>query len=173
MQFRFLAVCFFFLNTIASAAPAPESIPGPLLDQVERLTELLRDSYAVGYPEGTMFKIVKPAKGEQLSLAVFTVEGFGGGNNHTQYFAAFNYDTDEEGKRPHFTFIDVIPIAGKGWRGIMNLNAKVVRNSKTYETEIFIPAQDVGPDDAPNFPSKKTTIRLLLKDGRLAEVKKP
>ena len=117
-----------------------------------------------------MVQFVKPREGEEIVLVVFTVEGFGTGNNHTQYFAVFSPETDEKGKQ-HFSLIDVMPVAGKGWRGVMNLNAKVTRGSKSNEAFIAIDALEVAGDDAPNFPSKKVTINLLLKGGRLVEQK--
>lgn len=157
-------------SAVVAAAPVSIKAPKPLLAQVHRLTELLRDSYAVWYPDATMVQLVKVHEGEELALVVFTVEGFGGGNNHTQYFAAFTPETDEKGKQ-HFSLIDVIPIAGKGWRGVMNLSAKVTRNPKSNETLIAFDGLDVAGDDAPNFPSKKVTINLLLKGSRLVEQK--
>ena len=167
-----LFVTFFcLLCTVVSAATPPRHAPKAIIDQVQRLTELLRDSYAVGYPAATMVQMVKLSKDEELVLTVFTVEGFGGGNNHMQYFAAFQLDTDEDGKHPHFTLIDVIPIAGKGWRGVQSLKAKVASGSEAGEKIISFEAYDVVEDDAPNFPSKKVTVSLLLKDGRLSEQK--
>lgn len=157
---------------LVSAAPASIKASKPLLAQVERLIELLRDSYAVGYPDATMVQLLKGGEGEELALVVFTIEGFGGGNNHTQYFAAFIPQTNEKGKQ-HFSLIDVMPIAGKGWRGVMNLKAKVTKNPKTGETLIAFDGLEVAGDDAPNFPSKKVTINLLLKGGRLVEQKLP
>jgi hypothetical protein len=157
-------------STLIAAAPASIKVPKPLLAQVQCLTELLRDSYAVWYPDATMVQFVKPREGEEIALVVFTVEGFGGGNNHTQYFAVFSPETDEKGKQ-HFSLVDVMPIAGKGWRGVMNLNAKVSRGPKSNEALIAIDALEVAGDDAPNFPSKKVTINLLLKGGRLVEQK--
>ena len=168
-QLLVLVLCV-VTSGLVSAAPASIKAPKPLLAQVERLTELLRDSYAVGYPDAMMVQLVKVREGEELALVVFTVEGFGGGNNHTQYFAAFTPEIDEKGKQ-HFSLIDVVPIAGKGWRGVMNLNAKVTRNPKTAETLIAFGGLEVAGDDAPNFPSKKVTINLLLKGGRLVEKK--
>lgn len=168
---RILVLLFCLISTgLAAAAPVSIKAPKPLLAQVQRLSELLRDSYAVWYPDATMVQLVKVREGEALALVVFTVEGFGGGNNHTQYFAAFTPETDEKGKQ-HFSLVDVIPIAGKGWRGIMNLKAKVTRNLKSNETLIAFDGLEVVGDDAPNFPSKKVTISLLLKDGRLTEHK--
>ena len=164
-----LVVCL-VTSVLVSAAPASVKAPKPLLVQVQRLTELLRDSYAVWYPDATMVQFAKVREGEELVFVVFTVEGFGGGNNHTQYFAAFTPETDEKGNQ-HFSLIDVIPIAGKGWRGVMTLNAKVTRNPKSNETLIAFDGLEVAGDDAPNFPGKKVTINLLLKGGRLVEQK--
>ena len=62
-------------------------------------------------------------------------------------------------------------IGGKGWRGVDKLNAKTTENLKTQETTIVIDALEVSGDDAPNFPSKKITINLVQKAGRLFEQK--
>ena len=157
---------------LVSAAPVSVKAPKPLLAQVQRLTELLRDSYAVWFSDATMVQFAKVPEGEELVIVMFTIEGFGGGNNHTQYFAAFSPETDEKGKQ-HFSLIDVIPIAGKGWRGVMDLDAKVTRSPKSNEILIAFDGLEVAGGDAPNFPSKKVTINLLLKGGRLAEQKSP
>lgn len=118
-----------------------------------------------------MVQFVKTGR-EELALAVFTVEGFGGGNYHTQYFAAFSIEPDGKGAQ-HFSLLDVVPIAGKGWRGVMDLNAKVSRGAKGGRTLISLDALEVSGDDAPNFPSKKATINIVLDGGRLAEQKQP
>lgn len=168
----FVLLLCFATSALVAAEPTSIKAPKPLLAQVQRLTELLRDSYAVWYPDATMVQFVKPREGQELTLVVFTVEGFGGGNNHTQYFAVFSPETDEKG-RQHFSLIDVMPIAGKGWRGVRNLKAKVTWNQKSNEALIAIDALEVAGDDAPNFPSKKVTINLLLKGARLVEQKQP
>jgi hypothetical protein len=111
-------------------------------------------------------------KGRKLSLVVFTVEGFGGGNNHTQYLAGFSVDTGEKGKQ-HFSLLDVVPVAGKGWRGVVSLDAKVSRNPRSTETLIAIDALEVTGNDAPNFPSKPIKVNFLIKGGRLVEQKLP
>lgn len=157
-------------SALVAAAPAPTKAPKPLLAQVQRMGELLRDSSAVLVADSTMVQFVRPRDGDELALVVFTVEGFGGGNSHTQYFAVFNAEKDAKGKS-HFSLIDFLPIAGKGWRGIDNLNAKVTRNQKAGETFMAIDALEVAGNDAPNFPSQKVTINLVLRDGRLFEQK--
>lgn len=158
---------------LASAAPQSTQAPKALLDQVQRLTELLRDSYAAGYPDATMVQMLKAGEDDSLALVVFTIEGFGGGNAHRQYFAVFRRDTDFEGKRPHFTLIDVIPIGGKGWRGIQDLKAKILRTSEKGEIVFALEAFEVVDGDAPNFPSKKVTVSIVLTNGRLRELREP
>ena len=171
MRFRLLVLLLFFVSSgIGAVAPASIKAPKPLLAQVQHLTELLRDSYAVWYTDATMVQFIKLREDQELALVVFTVEGFGGGNSHTQYLAAFSPETNRNGKQ-HFSLVDVMPIAGKGWRSISNLNAKVTRNHKSNVALIAIDALEVTGDDSPNFPSKKITINLLLKDGRLVERK--
>lgn len=76
-----LVLALMITGTAAIAAPKPERPPKQLLQQVARLTDLLRDSHAVGFPEATMTQVLKPSPCGKIALAVFTVEGFGGGNN--------------------------------------------------------------------------------------------
>jgi hypothetical protein len=162
-----VAIAVFCLTcTFVFAAPSP--VPKPLRAQVERLTALLKDSHATGYPEATMFQTIKLRADRELVLVIFTIEGFGGGNNHTQYLAAFDIDRGEK-STPYYTLIDVMPIAGKGWRGVVTLNARVAQAAKGSDLTIDIDALEVAGEDAPNFPSKKIVINAFLKDGRLGE----
>lgn len=118
-----------------------------------------------------MVQFVK-AGHEDVVFVVFSLEGFGGGNNHTQYFAAFSVEPDGKAAG-HYSLLDVLPIAGKGGRGVMDLNARVSRGAKGGQTLIALDALEVSADDAPNFPSKKATINIILEGGRLAEQKQP
>lgn len=56
-QLFILLLCVLTSGLVSAAAPI--KAPKPLMVQVERLTELLRDSYAVGYPDATMVQLVK------------------------------------------------------------------------------------------------------------------
>jgi hypothetical protein len=164
----FAAALCLLACTLAAAAPPSSSAPKALLAQVQRLAELLRDSQAVYYPGATLLQRVRLPDGEALVLAVFTVEGFGGGNGHTQYLAAFTPDRDGQGPE-HFMLIDVMPIGGKGWRGVSKLDARVSRLPEGGETRISFDALEVADGDAPNFPTHKATVQIVLKAGRLAE----
>ncbi len=155
---------------LCTASAAPGAPPKLLTAQVQRLVDLMRDSYATGYPEATLVQMVSPSKGRNLALAVFTIEAFGGGNNHQQFFAVFEHEVDRAEQREHYRLIDVMPIGGKGWRAIMELKAKTQTSKNSQEVQFLIPALEVGPDDAPNFPSRNATIKLVLGE-RLTEVK--
>ena len=168
------AACLLACTLVAAApppspsAPLPPLPPKPLLAQVQRLTELLRDGRAAYYPEATLVQRLRLPGGEALVLAVFTVEGFGGGNNHTQYLAAFTPGPTNGGEE-HFMLIDVIPIGGKGWRAVSTLDARAARGAKGGETLIAFDALAAAGNDAPNFPSRPVRLAIVLKNGRLAE----
>ena len=170
MKLKLVIVFLSLASVFASETNAAPAAPKPLAIQVQRLVGLLSDGYAVGYPQATNFQTVRTTKKNEITLVVFTVEGYGGGNNFSQYFAAFSPETTENGKQ-YFTLIDVIPIGGGGWRSIEKLNAKTTTDSKSDETTITIDALENTDNDALNFPSKKITINLTLKSGRLNERK--
>lgn len=169
---RRLLVLYIISSVLVAATPATFKAPKPLLAQVRRLTDLLRDSYAVGYPDAAKAHFVKIGEGKELALVVFSIEGYGGGNNWTEYFAVFGGETNEK-EEQYFSLIDVMPIGGKGWRSVNTLNAMVTRNPKGTETLIALDGLEVAGDDNMNNPSKKITINLLLKGGRLVEQKLP
>lgn len=167
---QLLAMLLWVVSFGASAA-APAQVPNALRSQVQRLADLLTDGYAVLYPEGTRFQVAKLRSGQELVLTLFTLEGQGGGNSHSQYFAVFTPQPDRTGK-PYFSLLDVILVGGKGWRGITNLSARVSSSPNGQDVRIDIDGAEVAGDDAPNFPSRKTTVMLRLHDGRLSESKR-
>lgn len=165
---QFFVLCFFALvGARAVAAPVPDNPPAPLLAQVQRLTELLRNRQAVWSPKATLWQNVKFRQGGEFVLVVFTIEGFGGGNNHAQYLAVFSPETSGQGEQ-RFSLIDVIRIGGTGWRSVLRLNAKTIP-LKSGEILISIDAVAAVRNDPANSPGKETTIHLSLDDGRLVE----
>jgi hypothetical protein len=69
-----------------------------------------------------------------------------------------------DGKQP-FRLIDVVRIG----RAIRKLNAKSTPELKSDEATVAIEALENTGDDPPNFPSKKSTITFVLKNGRFHE----
>lgn len=156
--------------TLAYPAPDPAAERKALAVQVERLAELLRDQFAAYYPDATISKKVKLPGGSDVVLAVFTVEGYGGGNNHTQYLAAFEPGIEAE-KPFHFSLIDVIPFGGKGSRAITSLDVQVQKTAQGTGAVISFKVLELADGDAPNFPSRKAVARVQLSGGRLTPLR--
>ncbi|MDR6957841.1 hypothetical protein J2W43_001822 [Pseudomonas brassicacearum] len=172
MNLRLLAASLFLTSTLSHAAePAP--IPKVLEQQIEHLVALVKDSYATGYPEATLTQTLDTGEDSQVTLAVFTVEGFGMGNNYSQYLAAFTPEESEDGTS-HYSLLDVFRIGGDSWRAIDKLDAKLVSDPAGERILIDIPVMENTDDDAPNFPSKAAVIHLSLEGSnslRLVEIK--
>jgi hypothetical protein len=165
MKLRALSVFFIFALLMTPAIFADSSVPKPLFAKIQNLITVLSDGYAVGYPQATMIQTIKGGFNTEVILAIFTIEGFAGGNNYSQYLAAFSPETMADGKQP-FRLIDVVRIGGGAWRAIRKLNAKSTPELKSDEATVAIEALENTDDDPPNFPSKKSTITLVLKNGR-------
>jgi len=88
--------------------------------EVERLVELFSDGIAVGYPEYRHVKFAKLLDGEgEAAVALFSVEGFLGGNLHEEYLALFEpvEAADIDGKKTNpYRLLAVRKIGGRGWR---------------------------------------------------------
>jgi hypothetical protein len=173
MKLRLLPLSLLLAASLTLAAD-PEPVPKALEEQVGRLVELLRDSYATGYPEATMTQTLDTGEESQVTLAVFTVEGFGMGNNYAQFLAAFTPEANEEGV-PHYSLIDVVRIGGDSWRSIEKLDARLVSDPAGDKTLIDIPVMENTDDDSPNFPTRPGVIHLSVDDAsqatRLLELK--
>lgn len=165
------AVCLsLLLGVVPLVQAAPPTLPKPLATQIERLVGLLKDRYASGYPDATLTQKVRvgAGQGQEWMLVVFTIEGFGGGNSHAQYLAVFEVDSEDK-NNPYYSLLDFRHVGGKGWRAINQLGARVSSPAKSGIVNIDLDAQVVADGDAPNFPSKKATVRLVMKDGKLLE----
>ncbi|HEY8157208.1 MAG TPA: hypothetical protein VIF10_00765 [Methylobacter sp.] len=168
MKLRTLSTFFIFILLISPTTFAATSIPKPLAEKIQNLVTVLSAGYAVGYPKATMIQTIKGGGNTDVTLAVFTIEGFDGGNNYSQYLVAFSPETMEDGKQP-FRLIDVMRIGGGAWRVIQKLNAKSSPELKSDEATIAIEALENTDYYSPNFASKKSTITLVLKNGRFYE----
>jgi len=167
---RFFTLPIFFVAVLVTSSPslAAPAISTPLAIQAQNLVALLSDGNAVGYPQAMLIQKTKIGSNQELTLTVLTLEGFGGGNNWAQYLAAFSQETTEKGKS-HYMLIDVMRIGGGAWRAVQTLNARVTATSQSNEAIIVIDTLANTDDDPPNFPSKKATLKLLLKNGRFSE----
>jgi hypothetical protein len=167
------ALALFCTVSLAEGGPdvKADAPPKELVTQVDHLVALLSDGFATGYPEATMTTTLNTSQSSQVTLAVFTVEGFAMGNSYNQYLAVFEPDATEAGD-PHYRLIDTLQIGGDNFRAIEDLtNASVSRDEKTGVIGLNLPALANTEDDSPNFPSQPVVIALTLEHDRLAEVK--
>lgn len=164
-----LALCCTFAHAQGGAEAKPDAPPKALVEQVDRLVNLLRDGFATGYPEATMTQTLDITPQQQLTLAVFTVEGFDMGNSYNQYLAVFEPTANEAGE-VHYRLIDQMQIGGDLFRAIQDLNASASQDAKNHTITFSIPALANGEDDSPNFPSQPVVIKLALAKDRLTEV---
>ncbi|MBV7585301.1 hypothetical protein KW851_20895 [Pseudomonas sp. PDM33] len=160
MKLPLLAASLLLACTLAHAADQPP-VPKPLEEQVGRLVELYKDSFATGHPEATRVQTLKSGPVGELTLAVFTIEGFDMGNNYSQYLAVFSSTPNEEGQE-HYSLLDAMQIGGGGWRSVEKLDARLVVDPAGKRTLIDIPVMENTDDDSPNFPSRAGVIHLAL-----------
>ncbi len=170
MSFRRLLPAAVLACTACLAMPAQAVQPMPLEAQLKRLAGLLGDSYATPYPEQAQLQSFSGPHGEKLVLALFTIEAYGGGNNHRQYLAVFEDEADESGPRGHHMLRGVTQVGAKGWRAVRTLQAEARFDKESGTAQFLVPAIVNTPSDAANFPSKPASIRLLLDRSGLAEV---
>ncbi|MGC3981488.1 MAG: hypothetical protein QM808_09530 [Steroidobacteraceae bacterium] len=86
--------------------------------KVDDLVVLLKDNYAREYTAARRTYIDTD---RVLALAFFSIEGFTGGNNHTQYLAIFrvrNEGTPTRKEDSTFQLLSYSPIGGKAWRSV-------------------------------------------------------
>lgn len=160
-RLRHLLLCLLLSAPSLSAhADAPSAA---LAIQIERLVELLGDSYSSGYPEASLYRLAAPQQTDSPAFAVFTVEGYGGGNGHLQYLAAFQRGQGRDGKE-HYQFLDVVRIGGKGFRSIHDIDALELLPAGGMRVHLSGMANSA--EDAPNFPSQPLQLQRDLIQGR-------
>lgn len=141
--------------------------------KVTQLTLLLKDSYAEEYLSAREIQMLKNGIGNAtVAATVFTIEGFGKGNNYFQYLAVF-VDLGEDS--PEFSLLDFMMVGGKGIRSIEFNQIKIKKTKNGLLIEI--PAMEYGPDDAFCCPSIEAVAQFKINTvplvgSRLEEIKK-
>lgn len=156
------------LASLLCTAAVAEPASAPVKAQLERLSALLSDGHAVGLIDDAETQVVNAGADDEMLLALFVVEGHGGGNGYVQYLAAFTPGTDADGK-PWYSLIDVLPVGGKGWRALDGFAPRVTKTETAGTTRLAFDVLENAGEDAPNFPSRKARLVLELRDGRLFE----
>ena len=169
-----LTVFFILLLFPFQASANEKALKDDINAKVTQLASLLRDSYAQEYPEFRGIQILKNDNEDLIvATAVFTIEGFAGGNNYTQFLAVFSKLSGEsEGHPKRLSLVDFMAVGGKGERIIEFKQIKI--NKMKNEILITVPTLEYGPNDAMCCPSIKSKAQFTIEPyegNRLKEIK--
>ena len=157
----------------ASAAEPSKAERRELEQALGQLVALLSDGYAQAYPEyrairtGHLF-----AHDAMDAVALFSIEGFAGTNDHNEYLAYFSgVASVREGKPPpkRFQLLAFTQIGGRAWRSF-EYESVVLGESK-----VTVAGKAYGEDDAACCPSVpiRATFRYDPERGIVEEPGKP
>jgi hypothetical protein len=181
-------IAFFFLFLIIPVAglAGENNFEKELNNKVTQLIALLSDSFAEEYRPARGIKTLEKGIGETTAVAVvFSLGGFGGGNNGFQYLAVFSYSPPRHYQGffngvkkdfevgPELKLLDFMMIGGSGIRGIEFNQINIKKTKKGLL--ITIPAEEYSSKDPMCCPSIKsvaqfkiTTVPLVM--SRLEEI---
>jgi hypothetical protein len=155
----------------SQSAVAQPAVPAAFIDrEIERLVELYSDGIAVGYPEYRHVKFAKVLEGEaEAAVALFSVEGFLGGNLHEEYLAVFepveSADIDGHKTNP-YRLLAVQKVGGRGWRTFDWDTAQFARGSVRLKGKSW-KAADPGC-----CPSAPIAVTFRVRDDAIVEARK-
>ncbi|WP_417913181.1 hypothetical protein [Candidatus Electronema sp. TJ] len=142
-------------------------------NRVNALVILLSDNSADEYQEAReIAELDLDNDGHKLITALFSIEGFNGGNGHVQYLAVFVDRYEGISTRPtRLTLLDFTPVGSKGWRSLCCFSSiRLVQN----EVEINFDTKEYGTDDPSCCPSvaSHAVYRMKIDEitGRLREI---
>lgn len=159
-----ITIVLALFSIAVASVHAEDNVPPQLKAQADSLSSLLRDSYAKEH--GRKYYVLPQSSGATVAAVLYGFEGYGLGNNWSQYLAVFSVLSGAEpgeSKPDYFSLLDVVKIGAKGWRAADLGRVEMVHTKKPYETTIAIPVKEVMPGDPPNFPSKQSQIQYRIK----------
>ena len=176
-KIAFLVLFFLFMIPVVGGA-GEKAFNDELNAKVTQLTVLLSDSYAEEYLPARGVKMLRKGIGNTtVAVVVFSLVGFGKGNNGFQYLAVFNGSEEKtEDDTSGISLLDYMMVGGIGIRSIEFDQIKI--NKIENGILITIPAKEYGTNDASCCPSIKTIAQFKLKttpllgSHRLEEIKK-
>jgi hypothetical protein len=160
--------------TLITALPvvAPADVPAAqFIDtEIDHLVSLFSDGIAVSYPEYRHVKFAKVLEGEgEAAIALFSVEGFRGGNLHEEYLAVFepveSAEIDGQKTQP-YRLLAVQKVGGRGWRTFDWDTLRFARDSVSLSGKQW-KAADPGC-----CPSGPVTVTFRIRDDAIVEMRK-
>lgn len=178
-QLYFLPVLLFCLlsalSPVTQVSADDKTEQNQVSDKISALVKLLRDGHAEEYKGARGIHMFRTSTGSTVAVAVFTIEAFGGGNNHTQFMAVFaDLDSDAGKAAPRvLSLLDVAAIGGKGWRSVDPKHLRI--NEQPEDVAVNLQTQEYEPDDPMCCPSRKSAAVYVIAPqigGRLKETSK-
>jgi len=160
------------LAIILMLFPAAAHAGDSLEVSVRQLIRLLSDSTTSEV--GKARHIVRSNDSRHLAAVFFSLEGFNGGNNHTEYLALFEPDwgggeemteserIDQNVKK--FRLVGYVPIGGSGWRMSVPESCRIERD------RIQLNTLEQGANDSVNAPTKPGKTIVLIRPRQLIEI---
>ena len=171
-----LALSIVVLLLLPIAARADErTIREEINAKVTQIAAMMGDSFSQEYKTYRGIQTLRNDKEDLLAaVAVFTIEGLAGGNNYTQFMAAFaSLSIEAEGHPRRMSLLDVMAIGGKGLRGVEFKKIRMVQSKQ--DIIVTVPTEEYGPNDAMCCPSIKSEAQFIFQPypgGRLKEITK-
>ena len=161
-----IALTAAFQTPAVAGEPAAQFID----TEIDHLVSLFSDGVAVAYPEYRHVKFAKVLEGEgQTAVALFSVEGFGGGNLHEEYLAVFapveSADIDGHKTQP-YRLLAVQKIGGRGWRTFDWDGARFAPGS------VHLIGKQWKAADPGCCPSAPVAVTFRIRDDAIVEARK-
>jgi len=155
----------------APAAVSADAASASFIDrEIERLAELFSDGIAVSYPEYRHVKFARVLNADRdAAVALFSIEGFLGGNLHEEYLAVFEpvETADIEGRKTNpYRLLAVQKIGGRGWR---SFDWDTAQFDKGY---VRLKGKQWKKEDPGCCPSKPIAATFRLNEEIISEARK-
>lgn len=142
--------------------------PNMVETATEALVAILTDSVSTEFTDAR--QIHYPAGKTGVALVLFTIEGFGGGNNSTYYLAVFEPSWKDDAENTpetidKYRLVGYLPVGGNGWREVDFADVVFEKDQITIKTKEY------ASNDAMCCPSKPGTATFKLESNRLTEIK--
>ncbi|CAN5122184.1 hypothetical protein BH11PSE11_BH11PSE11_24130 [soil metagenome] len=165
-RLRWILAALVFTALPSLAAPQNKPRLPPELDQtVKSLIVLMSDNHVSAYDVRLLRSASAESDPEEFTLVSFTLESFGGGNEYSQYVAAFERIEPEKApaRRLRYRLVAVTQVGAKAWRAVdfdrvTYADGRIVFNIREYRAnEAFC---------CPSKPGKATYLvdRFSLKE---------
>jgi len=165
---RTLLISFVVIVTAVAAVAQPSKVP--IEKEIGNLVALFSDGYAISYPQYWHIEFGKIfGTDREDAIAIFSIEGFDGGNDDHQYLAFFEA-VDQvpaiNSKSRPFRLVAVSQIGGRSWREFdWQKIKKIGTNFVTLTGNMY------GPQDAACCPSVPIQVTFHVSSGTISEGK--